>query len=296
MRHRAVLVLLALLVLTLTASTAALASERGVSRDVLPSVRGTVDSHGWVRALQVVSNLRARPPKAPLVLILGNSMAREATVSDTTLAVAIERRCGRRVMVRNIASSNQAFGKDAALVPYLPSRRTIVFIGVDLVRFSQELLRVRVKLPAPGPLPGYAQHRYSSANICDLSLKQRLVSVWMTDVYPDFTRRFDDNLALLESIIVACKKRGLRPVLFTTPWNTAVVREGWDAPVTAIRDGCSALATRYEIPFVDLVDRAKFASTDFYDLLHAVEPGRAKFQRLLAAETGRLVTRWFPTN
>ena len=90
----------------------------------------------WTHALQIIANLRAHPPRRPLVLLLGGSTVRESTISDASFRHAIERRLsGRRVTADNIASSNEGFNKELALVPFIPPKRAVVFIGVNLSRF-----------------------------------------------------------------------------------------------------------------------------------------------------------------
>jgi hypothetical protein len=246
--------------------------------------------------VEVLANLRARPPKAPLIIIMGDSTAREATISDASLRAAIERRSGRKVVVRNLSSSNQAFARDAALVPFIPTRHTIIFIGVDLARFSHYFASVTVKLPRPAPLRAYQQHKYTATSELSIDAKRALVTDWLTKTMPSFDTSYRGNLAELRRVIAACKSRGLRPVLLNAPRNTAVIGDAWNAPVGTYVSACAALAAENDIPFVNVVGRAHFAAGDFYDLIHAVEPGRAKFQPLLSAWATRLLARYFPAN
>ena len=237
MKNRAaVFGLLAVLALLLAAPPATLASgSEAAGPGAAPSASFT--SPDWLHALQVVADFRARPPRAPLILIIGNSTAREATISDASLTAAIERRSGRKVVARNLASSNQLFAQDAALVPFIPRRHTIVFIGVDVVRFSQLSAAVTVKLPSPAPIRGFQQHRYSVSSVLGLHRKRALVARWLKDVLPKFTADHQDGLATLEQEVAACKARGLYPVLLNTPRNTAVIRDTWRAPVKTYMGG-----------------------------------------------------------
>jgi hypothetical protein len=75
-----------------------------------------------------------------------------------------------------------------------------------------------------------------------------------------------------------------------------VIGHAWSAPVRAYVTACAGLAAQEGIPFVNVVGRAHFAAGDFYDLIHAVEPGRAKFQPLLSAQAARLLARYFPAD
>ena len=296
MRTRAVILgLFAVLALALVAP-AALAAGDPPTVDPGVAVDRSAATPDWRHAVEVLANLRARPPRAPLILIMGNSTAREATISDASLRAAIERRSGRKVVVRNISSSNQAFARDAALVPFIPARHTIVFIGVDLVRFSHYSAPVTVRLPRPARLGAYRQHRYSVDDELSLDQKQALVTAWLKDDMPAFDTYYQGNLAELRRVIAACKRRGLRPVLLNTPRNVAVIGDAWSAPVDTYIAACIALAAEDDIPFVNIVGRCHFRGGDFYDLIHAVEPGRAKFQPLLGARAARLLARYFPAH
>ena len=247
----------------------------------------------WQHALQVVAYLRAHPPSRPLVLMIGSSIVRESTISDASWAAQVHQRGGPQVTAYDLGSSNQSFAQDVKLVGYLPSAPTIVFIGVDVVRFVSAPANPVVTLPAPQPVPaGYDPHRYSSARILPDSQKRSLVTSWMTSRFPVFSKNYAYNLGQLNKLIEACRARGLHPVLLDTPRNTAVIGPGFDKAVGRYRASCRQLAAKYGIPFVDMVAAARFTSTDFYDLWHAVQPGRAKWQLLLSDQTVQLLQRY----
>jgi hypothetical protein len=247
----------------------------------------------WLHALQVVADLRAQPPKRPLVLMIGSSIVRESTVSDASWAAQVHQRGGPLVTTHDLGSSNQSFAQDVKLVGYLPSVPTIVFIGVDVVRFVSAPVDPAVTLPAPSPVPaGYDPHRYGSARILPDSQKRALVTNWMTNRFPVFSKNYSYNLGRLKKLVEACQARGLHPVLLDTPRNTAVIGQGFDKAVSRYRASCRQLAAKYNMPFVDMVATARFTSTDFYDLWHAVQPGRAKWQLLLSDQTVRLLQRY----
>jgi len=103
----------------------------------------------WQHALQVVAYLRAHPPSRPLVLMIGSSIVRESTISDASWAAQVHQRGGPQVTAYDLGSSNQSFAQDVKLVGYLPSAPTIVFIGVDVVRFVSAPANPVVTLPAP---------------------------------------------------------------------------------------------------------------------------------------------------
>ena len=45
----------------------------------------------WAHAQQVVAALKAKPPKVPVVYLLGGSAARECTISDASWAAQVKR-------------------------------------------------------------------------------------------------------------------------------------------------------------------------------------------------------------
>ena len=244
---------------------------------------------GWQHALRVVQGLEVAPPQAPLVLLLGGSCAREATVSDQTWAADVGSLSGSPVVTYNLGSSNQTFEQEAALVGGLPKAPTIVFIALNRGRFTAITTRTTSIEPAKHPAGTYVQHHYSSASIESLKLKRHRVRFWVRMRYPRFQERYATDLALLDRLIRVCRRRGYRPVLLEMPRDTAVVGHAFDAVTRRYQAGARELALKYGILYVDFVDRAHFVNRDFYDLDHLVEPGRTKYQRLLAAETSRLL-------
>ena len=242
---------------------------------------------GWQHALRVAQELEVVPPQAPLVLLLGGSCAREATVSDQTWAADASRRAGSPVVTYNLGSSNQTFEQEAALVKGLPKAPTIVFIALNRGRFSAIRTRTTSIAPAKHPAGTYSQHHYSSASIEPFNLKQHRVRFWVRMRYPRFQKRYVTDLALLDKLVGVCQRRGYHPVLLEMPRNMAVIGHAFDAATGQYQAGARQLARKYGIPYVDFIDKAHFVDSDFYDVDHLVEPGRPKFQSLLAAETSR---------
>jgi hypothetical protein len=247
----------------------------------------------WKHTLQVVSWLKANPPTKPLVLMFGSSIVRESVTSDASWAAAVKSRRGSAVLTRDLGSTNQSFAQNLALVPHLPRVPTIVFIGVDVARFVAAPGTATVKLPAPQAPPASDDpHRYSSSRIKTLAQKQALVKDWLARRYPVFKKNYSYNLGMLKKLVQACKDRGLYPVLLDTPRNTAVIKSAWKKAIDTYTAGARTLARQMGVPFVTMVASARFANSDFYDLLHAVQPGRAKWQKLLATKTVALLKQY----
>ena len=247
----------------------------------------------WYHALEVVAAVNETPPEVPLVLLVGGSCARECNVSDASWAAQVDRRGGPQVVTYNIGSRNQTFYEDVALVKGLPRVPTIVFIGVNLGRFTSPYTTKVVPLtPHPEKAARHGQHHYGKARILSLSRKKALVRDWLKRRYPVFKARNAYNLRQLDRLIRACKRRGFRPVLLDLPRNRVVIRDSFYRPVQRYHQGCRALARKHSVPFVNFVGKARLANRDFFDLAHLVEPGRVKYQRLLSDTTVRMIKRY----
>jgi hypothetical protein len=81
--------------------------------------------------------------------------------------------------------------------------------------------------------------------------------------------------------------RGHTPVLLDLPRNVPVIRRALDEPMLRWRADCKALAARKGLRWVNFVGKADLVNGDFYDLVHLVQPGRTKWQRLLSDEVIR---------
>lgn len=248
----------------------------------------------WAHVLQVVANLKADPPEKPVVVLLGGSAARESTISDSSWRAQIEAKGGPPTAAYNLGSRNRTLAQNVALVQALPEGRpgapTIVYIGINVGVFTSAQKTASVSLPKPRtPLPAYKQHAYSQRRILSAAKKKALVGAWLADRYPVFKRNYSTSAELLDKLVQACLARDLHPVLFELPRNTSVIGRRLDAPVSRYRKTCTALAGKYDIPYVSFVDQAKLPNSSFYDLWHLVEPGRTVWQNLLSAKTAALI-------
>ena len=257
-----------------------------------PAARPHAPDDDWGHVLQVVANLRAAPPRRPLVVLLGGSAARECTVSDEDWAREIGRQGGLPVAAFNLGSRNRTLAENLALVEALPRVRALVFIGVNLGAFTSTRARARLTLPPPAtPLPAYRQHRYSPASRLTPARKRRLVRDWLEERAPAFERAFPDAARTLERLVVACRERGFTPVLLELPRDTTVTGRRLDPYVGRYRALCRRLSRRHGVPWVSFVDRLPLGDRDFYDLWHLVEPGRSLWQEELARVAVRLLAR-----
>ena len=250
-------------------------------------------SQDWQHTLQVVANLRADPPAQPLVILLGGSSARECVISDARWAAQVESLGDPVIVAHDLGSRNQTFAQNLKLIGKLPAIPTVVFIGVNLGRFTPAPSDPTVSLPAPAPIPAsYDPHQYSSAYILSAVRKRQILRAWLAHRYPVFEEHYSYNLGVLRKLIEACQAKGFHPVLLDLPRDTAIIGHALDRPVIRYHDSCETTATRFHIPFLNFVREAEMVNRDFYDLWHLVEPGRAKWQRVLSARTVRWLAKY----
>ena len=254
---------------------------------------GAMGGSAWYHALDVIAAVNESPPEVPLLILSGGSVARECTVSDSDWAAQVQRRGGPEVVAYNISSQNRTFYEEVALVRALPQVPTIVFIGVNLERFTSPPQSGTISLtPDPAKSANYQPHTHTQSKILTLAEKQARVGYWVTKRYPIFRSRYAYNLRQLERLVRVCKGRGLHPVILELPRNLAVIGSAFDVPVRQYHSGCYAIAKKYGIPFVNFMRDARLLNRDFYDLGHLVEPGRTKYQRLLSDKTIFLLKRY----
>jgi len=89
----------------------------------------------WLHVSYRVGQLKVTPPDRPAVYVLGGSATRESFVGERSLAKAIAAGGGGDVVVHELASNNQEFGSDLAIVDNLPRTPAVVVIGVGMERF-----------------------------------------------------------------------------------------------------------------------------------------------------------------
>lgn len=276
------------------ASTDATPSGDGSANGSAATSAKAASAADWARVLQVVADLKATPPSKPVVILLGGSAARESTISDSSWRSQIQTKGGGATIAYNLGSRNRTLAENVAIVKELPNVPTIVYIGINVGSFTKAQTSATISLPGPGASKVSLQqpHQYSKSHILTRAKKGTLLQAWLADRYPVFKRNYRTSAGVLEKLVNACLKRGMHPVLFELPRNTAVIGHKLDAPVSRYRKTCQALATKYHIPYVSFVTTAKLPNSSFYDLWHLVEPGRTVWQPLLSAKTAALLEKY----
>ena len=99
----------------------------------------------------------------------------------------------------------------------------------------------------------------------------------------------------MSRLITLCRGKGLRPVLLNLPLDLRVVGHGLDRPRIAYSAGCRRLARRYHVPYLSLAGPAPIPTSSFWDLMHLLPPGSARWQSLLTDDLVRLLPKEQPT-
>jgi len=241
----------------------------------------------WYHILAVLEELRERPPSRPLVVMLAGSSGRESTVSDESWTAEVGELGGPAVAAYNLSSRNKTFRHDLDLVRLLPRTRTLVFIGVNLGRFT---VSADVQARGPATLPddlefSHSQHHYARRVILPPEQKQGEIDKWLGRLSGQVGERCAANHAILREVVRVCLARGYEPVLLELPRDKEAIGDRLDDPIARYQRACEAVAKEYDIPYVDFIEDADLTTADFYDLAHLIEPGYVKWQRLLAQTT-----------
>lgn len=256
-----------------------------------PVVRRAAEPVGdWTHVFEVASYVTAQPPAVPLVLLIADSTAREATVSDVSWAAKVAKLSGPAVVSYTLGSTNQTYTHDLAVVEALPTGPALVFIGVGLSRFTNaQPVPATPDVGAVAALSPWVQHHYSGRHILSAVKKKALVRSWLKTRAPVFKRNYAANLTALDTLVQACQQKGMTPVLVELPLNLPIVRHAFDRQRARYRMGCAGIASTRQVPYLRFVGKIGLRSRDFYDLIHLVGPGRSKYQARLAAEVVTLL-------
>ncbi len=129
----------------------------------------------------------------------------------------------------------------------------------------------------------YKPHWVTASKTWSLARKRRGVQQWIKSYGPDFTRYVSYNARLLDTLVRRAQQRGFTVVLLEETENTAVVGHSFDRFKQVYRPLVRAIATRQSVPYFDLQAKLRLPDSDFWDYIHAVEPGRVVWQQVLAA-------------
>ena len=234
----------------------------------------------------------ADSPKVPVVYLLGGSSARDSTGSNRSWAAEVRRLGGTRVRAYNLATSAETYARDITVVNDLPALPSIVLIGVSLGRYTQTPVAVVTGSVDSAAIRSLKRPHHHGPHVLSDTQKRSLVQAWLAARYPLFEKNFAGNAAELDQLITACQARDLHPVLLELPLNLKIVGHAFDKPRITYRDSCRAQAKKYGIPKINLLPKVHLVSSDFYDLVHLVKPGRVKWQLRLSKTVVSLLERY----
>jgi hypothetical protein len=238
----------------------------------------------WRHVESTLKLLNKYPPSAPVVVLLGGSSARESINTEPAWRAQIAALGGGHARAYNLGSSSQAFKNDLTIVSALPPVPTIVLIGLNVGRYTSIPPKAVARAAAPVARGGgvYDSHRFHVGDQLSDAAKRGIVRTWLAVKYPRFRARYAGDAAVLRELIALCQDRGFYPVLVELPANLRVIGHSWDAAIHRYQRGARSAARDFGIPYDDFIAHIGLVSSDFVDVAHLVEPGRAKYQRALA--------------
>jgi hypothetical protein len=189
---------------------------------------------------------------------------------------------GGKVRALDFGSSSQSFKNDLKILRAAPAVPSIVLIGLNVGRYTSIPPKTLTRAARGFRGGAYDPHRFHVGDQLSDASKRGIVRRWLTAKYPRFRKRYAGNNATLRALIVLCHEKGFYPVLVELPANLHIIRHAWDRARDRYRRGARRAAADFGIPYVDVVARIRLVSSDFVDLAHLVEPGRAKYQRRLS--------------
>jgi hypothetical protein len=236
----------------------------------------------WDHVENTLAAFSKRPPKGPVVYLLGGSSARESITNEPAWSAQIRAMGGGKVRALDLGSSSQSFKNDLRIVGSMPAVPTIVLIGLNVGRYTS--IPPKTGARAARALRGgvYDPHRFHAGQQLSDAAKRGIVRQWLAVKYPRFRQRYAGNNDTLRALIALCQERGFYPVLVELPANLHIIGHAWDGARDRYRRGARAAAAHFGVPYEDFIARIGLVSSDFVDVAHLVEPGRAKYQRRLS--------------
>jgi hypothetical protein len=254
---------------------------------------GTVSD--WAHEWTVVRQLQTMPPKELVVYYLGDSIARESIISDSSWAADILRLGGPALRTVSLTGHDQSFAMDISLVAALPATPGIALIGVGLSRMLFDPTAPPPAKTADGqpvaagatPPPGvtslgWVRHLYDTRRTYTFAQQRAIARRWIRWHSAQFRANRAANLADLGRLVALCKAKGLRPVLVDMPFNLAAAGRTLAKPRAAYRVACIRLARRDRIRYVSFLKALHLPARDFWDNGHLLRPGYVLWQRRLA--------------
>lgn len=98
----------------------------------------------------------------------------------------------------------------------------------------------------------------------------------------DNLMNFDDNIIRIQSIIDACKKRGIKVVLLNMPVTTYFSEGVNQIKLKKIQETCNRIAKiNYNVSYLNLFKDKRFTNEDFFDADHMHTDGATKCSKVV---------------
>jgi len=222
----------------------------------------------FAETLAIVDNV----PDSPTWVIIGVGPGRfTASPADSEQEVVGIGMLTRSSHLKRYVS--EEYGRYAAAATILPG----------ILNYLGGVVGERLSDGGPARLE-YEPFKYTLERSYSPAQKDGMVATWFERAYPRFRENLDYNLAMLEQVVVCGQERGLHVVLVELPLNRKAVNGRFDRVLAMYQGPVRAMARERRVPYLDLDGEHALPSSDFHDLVHLVEPGRARWQRRLARE------------
>jgi hypothetical protein len=259
-------------------SEASLAAQIG--RDVRQPVQVVslaAHQESMAMSLALIDNL----PPGPATLAIGLAPIRLTGAPERDAALL----SGHTLLVRSKRLAEigpKYFGKGAPDTGAIPG----------IFDYVGSYLRERAASTATwGAKIAYQPHYYpwGATGHSPLGKRRNVLTVLDTDVKL-YRKNADYNFGMLEEILKLARERGYDVVLYDQPLNASAAGPDWNGVVPAYRKRASALAARYDVPYVHIERRVALRDADFADLFHLLAPARLKWQPEMARELAATLT------
>lgn len=139
----------------------------------------------------------------------------------------------------------------------------------------------------------YQTHRYPQTMTTTDAFKHERVQQWLNGRGrpggPFFTY-FGLDAALLEATVKLARAKGFEVLFMESSQNNTIIGDAFEPYRTKYRALCTKLVDEQAAHYVNLNRVAGLAKGDFFDLVHLLPSGRAKWQPRLADSLAQIVT------
>jgi len=229
-------------------------------------------------SLAVVDNL---PAAAGGIVVIGlHHSAFASGVGNATEQLHGQQLMIRSPLLRDFLERRTGTDQSAGIIP-----------GIKLHLARYERKRGVPAFRAPW-LP-YVLHRYTQSDYWTDAFKRTRAPLWLIGRGrpggPFFTN-FGLNAALLEETVKAARAKGFEVLLMEDSQNASMIGDAFDPYKKMYREVCLRLVAEQGAHYTNINSSAGLVNRDFYDLIHLLPSGRAKWQPRLANSLAQILT------